>query len=115
MHPGAIGSCAIPHGGLYACNVADMCVKLAEIYGEDVKKAYTAGILHDCRKEAEADVQRSEMMASGYYVDPAELDSKSTWHGIAGAYYVHEKMMESKKVDVLKQKTLNIPCIFVEI
>jgi len=84
----------------HSCNVADMCVKLAEIYGEDVKKAYTAGILHDCRKEADADVQRSEMMASGYYVDPAELDSKSTWHGIAGAYYVREKLGRNDK-DIL--------------
>ena len=77
---------------IHSCNVADMCVKLAEIYGEDVKKAYTAGILHDCRKEAEPETQRAEMMASGYYVDPAELASKSTWHGIAAAYYLRTEL-----------------------
>lgn len=77
---------------IHSCNVADMCVKLAEVHGGDVKKAYTAGILHDCRKEADADIQRREMMASGYYIDPAELASKSTWHGIAAAHYLREKL-----------------------
>ena len=77
---------------IHSCNVADMCIKLAEIHGEDVKKAYTAGILHDCRKEADAEVQRAEMLSSGYYVDPAELASKSTWHGISAAYYIREKL-----------------------
>lgn len=76
----------------HSCNVADMCVKLAETHGGDVKKAYLAGILHDCRKEADAETQRKEMMASGYYVDPAELASKSTWHGVAAAYYLREEL-----------------------
>ncbi len=77
---------------IHSCNVADMCVKLAEIHGGDVKKAYLAGILHDCRKEAEAEQQRKEMLASGYYVDPAELASKSTWHGVAAAYDLREEL-----------------------
>ena len=76
----------------HSCNVADMCVKLAEVHGGDVKKAYLAVILHDCRKEADAETQRKEMMASGYYVDPAELASKSTWHGVAAAYYLREEL-----------------------
>ena len=77
---------------IHSCNVADMCVKLAQIHGGDTEKAYLAGILHDCRKEADAEVQRREMMASGFYVDPAELASKSTWHGIAAAYYVRHEL-----------------------
>ena len=77
---------------IHSCNVADMCVKLAEINGEDTEKAYIAGILHDCRKEADPETQRREMMASGYYIDPAELASKSTWHGIAAAYYVRSEL-----------------------
>lgn len=77
---------------IHSCNVADMCVRLAEINGEDTEKAYIAGILHDCRKEADLETQRREMMASGYYIDPAELASKSTWHGIAAAYYVRSEL-----------------------
>ena len=71
----------------HCCNVAAMCVRLAEINGEDREKAYVAGILHDIRKEIDPDTMKSEMLMSGYYVDPAELASKSTWHGIASAYY----------------------------
>ncbi len=77
---------------IHSCNVADMCVKLAQVHGGDVNKAYTAGILHDCRKEADAETQRAEMMASGFYVDPAELDSKSTWHGIAAVTYLRDTL-----------------------
>lgn len=72
----------------HSCNVADMCVKLAQIHGEDEEKAYTAGILHDIRKEADLDEMKKEVLASGFYVDPAELEMQKTWHGIAGAYYV---------------------------
>lgn len=72
----------------HSCNVADMCVKLADIFGEDKQKAYLAGILHDIRKEASPEELKNEMELSGYYIDPAERLSKGTWHGIAGAYYV---------------------------
>lgn len=73
---------------VHSCNVADMCVKLAEIHGEDTEKAYTAGILHDIRKETDDETLEKELKLSGYYVDPVELASKKTWHGIAAAYYV---------------------------
>ncbi len=73
---------------VHSCNVAEMCVKLARIHGENEEKAYTAGILHDIRKEAEPEEMKREMLASGFYVDPAELAAAKTWHGIAGAYYV---------------------------
>lgn len=72
---------------IHSCNVADMSVKLAGIYGEDKQKAYTAGILHDIRKEADPETLKNEMLMAGFYVDPAEFTSKSTWHGIASAYY----------------------------
>ena len=63
---------------VHSCCVADMCVRLAEIFGEDKEKAYTAGILHDIRKEAEASVQEKEMLAAGCFVDKAELEARST-------------------------------------
>ncbi|MBP5606173.1 MAG: bis(5'-nucleosyl)-tetraphosphatase (symmetrical) YqeK [Ruminiclostridium sp.] len=77
---------------IHSCNVADMCVKLAQIHGGDTEKAYIAGILHDCRKDTDPEIQRAEMLMSGFAVDPAELDSKSTWHGIAAAYYIRENL-----------------------
>lgn len=76
----------------HSCNVADMCVRLAEIHGEDKEKAFLAGILHDIRKEADFDEMKKEMLSSGYYVDPVELDTKGTWHGIAAAYYLKNNL-----------------------
>lgn len=75
---------------IHSCNVAEMCVKLAEIHGGDTEKAYIAGIIHDIRKEIDDETMKKELQLSGYYVDPVELASKKTWHGIAGAYYARD-------------------------
>ncbi len=85
---------------VHSCNVADMCVKLAEIHGGDTEKAYITGILHDIRKEADNETLEKELELSGYYVDPVELGAKKTWHGIAGAYYV-KNVLEITDTDIL--------------
>ena len=85
---------------IHSCNVADMCVKLAEIHGGDTEKAWLAGILHDIRKEADDETLKKEMELSGYYIDPVELASRKTWHGIAAAYYVRE-VLEITDTDIL--------------
>ena len=72
----------------HSVNVAEMCLTLAKKFGADEDKAYTAGILHDCQKEADKALMLSEAEKSGYYIDPVEKDCFKLWHGIAGAYYV---------------------------
>lgn len=72
----------------HSVNVAEMCLTLAKKFGADEDKAYTAGILHDCRKEIDKALMLSEAEKSGYYIDPVEKDCFKLWHGIAGAYYV---------------------------
>lgn len=76
----------------HSVNVADMSVKLAKKFGADEDKAYTAGILHDCQKEADKAVMWEEAEKSGFYIDPAERDCFKLWHGIAGAYYVKNEL-----------------------
>lgn len=85
---------------IHSCNVADMCVRLAEIHGEDTEKAYTAGILHDIRKEIDDETLMREIKLSGYYIDPVELASRKTWHGIAAAYYVRD-VLKITDTDIL--------------
>lgn len=85
---------------IHSCNVADMCVTLAEIFGEDTEKAYVAGILHDIRKEADRDVLEKEIELSGYYIDPAERIAPKTWHGIASAYYA-KNVLKIEDNDIL--------------
>ena len=72
----------------HSVNVAEMCLILAKKFGGDEDKAYIAGILHDCQKEAEKTVMLEEAEKSGYFIDPVERECVKLWHGIAGAYYV---------------------------
>ena len=72
----------------HSINVAEMAVKLAKKFGCDEDKAYTAGVLHDCRKEIDPDLMLKEAKESGFYVDPVEIDCPKLWHAVAGAYYV---------------------------
>lgn len=74
----------------HSLNVADECKKLAQKYGEDPEKAYFAGLLHDICKELPGDEQKDMVLRSGLTVCREELDTRSLWHGIAGAYFVKE-------------------------
>ena len=71
----------------HSVNVAEMAVTLAKKFGCDLDKAYTAAILHDCRKEIAPDLMLREAKESGFYLDPVEVDCPKLWHAAAGAYY----------------------------
>ncbi len=72
----------------HSLNVADECRKLAEKYGEDKEKAYYAGLLHDVCKELAPEEQQRLIAESGFAVCREELETRSLWHAIAGAYFV---------------------------
>lgn len=75
----------------HSVNVADECRKLAEKYGEDPDKAYYAGLLHDICKELPDTEQKELVEKSGFAVCREELETRSLWHGIAGAYFVKDR------------------------
>ncbi len=77
---------------IHCCNVAEMCERLARINGADEEKAYTAGLLHDIRKEADPEQMRQEVLMSGFEVDPVELETRPLWHAVASAYYCRAKL-----------------------
>lgn len=72
----------------HSLNVAAECRKLAEKYGEDPDKAYFAGLLHDICKELPGEEQKSLVLESGFAVCREELETRSLWHAVAGAYFV---------------------------
>lgn len=72
----------------HSLNVAAECKKLAEKYGEDSEKAYFAGLLHDVCKELEPEEQQRLIVESGFAVCREELETRSLWHAVAGAYFV---------------------------
>lgn len=72
----------------HSLNVAEECRKLAVKYGEDPDKAYFAGLLHDVCKELPDEEQKSIVLESNFVVCREELETKSLWHAIAGAYFI---------------------------
>ncbi|MCM1507040.1 MAG: bis(5'-nucleosyl)-tetraphosphatase (symmetrical) YqeK [Ruminococcus flavefaciens] len=72
----------------HSLNVAEECRKLALKYGEDPDKAYFAGLLHDICKELPDEKQKSLVIESGFTVCREELETRSLWHAIAGAYFI---------------------------
>lgn len=73
---------------IHSVNVAEECRKLAEKYGDDPEKAYFAGLLHDVCKEFTDDEQRKLISESRFSVCREELETRSLWHAIAGAYFI---------------------------
>ncbi len=73
---------------VHSLNVAEECRKLAIKYGEEPDKAYFAGMLHDICKELRDDEQKKLVLESNFTVCREELETRSLWHAIAGAYFI---------------------------
>lgn len=73
---------------VHSLNVAEECRKLAVKYGEDPDKAYFAGLLHDVCKELPDEEQKKLVLESSFAVCREELETKSLWHAVAGAYFI---------------------------
>ncbi len=72
----------------HSLEVAKQAAHLAELYGEDPKKAYTAGILHDIMKDAGADAQLQILGDFGIILDSVEMALPGCWHAMAGAVFI---------------------------
>ena len=76
----------------HSCNVADEAVILAELYGGDVQKAYTAGILHDITKEFPGAEQLQIIKDGGIILDSVQKNAPKLWHAVSGSVYVRDVM-----------------------
>lgn len=77
---------------IHSLNVAKCAAELAEIYGGDKEKCYTAGLLHDIMKNAPEQEHRDVFAAAGRELSPDEEDNKKLWHAMSGAEYIKYKM-----------------------
>ncbi len=68
--------------------VADRAEELAALYGADVKKARTAGLLHDILKDTDADSQLQIFKDFDILLDAVEQTAPKLWHAHAGAVFV---------------------------
>ena len=76
----------------HSLNVAKSARYLAEKYGGDADKAYTAGLLHDVMKNSSPEEQLGVITEAGIELLPEERANKKLWHAIAGAAYIKKVM-----------------------
>ncbi len=77
---------------LHSLNVAKSAAVLADRYGADREKAYTAGILHDIMKDTEPRKQLQTIENSGIIFGTIDRAEPKLWHAKAGAAYVRDQL-----------------------
>ena len=77
---------------IHSLNVAKCARELAEIYGGNKEKCYTAGLLHDIMKNAPDEEHKEVLSLAGVELAPDEAQNKKLWHAMSGAEYVKHKM-----------------------
>ena len=75
----------------HSLNVASECERLAAKFGEDERRAYIAGLLHDVKKDASPQEQLA-LVRKAEGVDPVELECPALWHAIAGAVFARQEL-----------------------
>ena len=76
---------------IHSLNVADSARELAEIYGCDPDKAYTAGLIHDCCKDEPAGLQLSYMLGNGAELTECEINTAKLYHSICGSIFIQKE------------------------
>ncbi|MCQ2471938.1 MAG: nicotinate (nicotinamide) nucleotide adenylyltransferase [Clostridia bacterium] len=77
---------------IHSLNVAKAAAELAEIYGGDKEKCFTAGLLHDVMKNAPDSEHMEVFSVAGTPLSADEKQNKKLWHAMSGAEYVKHIM-----------------------
>jgi predicted HD superfamily hydrolase involved in NAD metabolism len=70
----------------HTISVADTAMHLAKIHGADEKKAYLAGLLHDCAKCMTIDELKEKTSTYNIVLDEVSQASPQLLHSYVGAY-----------------------------
>lgn len=81
--------------------VAEQAVHLAELYGADKEKAYTAGLVHDILKDTDGDSQLQIFKDFDILLDAVEQSAPKLWHARAGAVFL-ERVLGLTDTDILQ-------------
>lgn len=76
----------------HSLNVAKRAVYLAQLHGEDEKKAEIAGLLHDICKNMSQEEQLHWTKKSAIIFDKSFWAQPQLWHGFAAAEYLREEL-----------------------
>lgn len=83
---------------VHSLGVAKSAVELADRYGADREKAYTAGILHDIMKDTDGRKQLQIIEDSGIMFGSLDRAEPKLWHAKAGAAYVRHALGEDEEI-----------------
>ncbi len=92
----------------HSLNVAKRAVILADLYGEDTKKAEIAGLLHDICKNMSHEEQLQWTKKSAIIFDKSFWAQPQLWHGFAAAEYVQQVLhiSDSDIIDAIRYHTV---------
>jgi predicted HD superfamily hydrolase involved in NAD metabolism len=76
---------------IHSIGVEYTAANLAFLYGEDVKRARIAGLLHDCAKCIPTDEKLKKAKKLGIPINSSEKANPDLLHGKLGAYYAKRK------------------------
>lgn len=83
----------------HSLNVAYEAKRLAEYYGADPEKAFTAGLLHDIMKDTDYKEQLKIINDNGIILTKTEKNSKRIWHQLSGAIFIEKYLgVEDKEI-----------------
>lgn len=78
------------HRYQHTLGVMETAIKLAELYGADVKKAELAAIFHDYAKFRPKDEMRQIILTEGFPADLIDYNGE-LWHAPVGAFLVEKE------------------------
>ncbi len=92
---------------IHSLNVAECAKKLADIYGGNKEKSFTAGLLHDIMKNADKSEQLQIINEGKIILTEEEKDNPKLWHAIAGAEYMRNKLnvRDEEIIDAVRYHT----------
>lgn len=90
-----------PERFAHSLNVAQEARRLAQKYGADPEKAYTAGILHDIMKNSPPEEQLAVLKQAGAVLTADERANPKLWHAMAGEAYARTAL-QVKDADILR-------------
>ena len=73
---------------VHSINTARYAEKLAAIYGYDGKKAYLAGLVHDCTREMDMKLQHQLLAALNIRVDELSYNTRELIHAYTAEYVI---------------------------
>lgn len=77
--------------------VAEKARELAQRWGADPDKAYTAGLMHDIMKDAPKEEQLQTLENAGIILTQTERANPKLWHAMAGYAYLRDTLCVKDK------------------